>query len=113
MSNRQLFVDFELHADDDLGFKKELIGLMINNLQELKEALEISLRLADMSYYKKACHKVSSTIALLADNEFNEIVQEIKVNSSDPNVERFTTIHAELVKSLEQEQQNDTSYQPH
>jgi hypothetical protein len=103
MVTRLLHVDFDLHADDDLGFKNELIGLMIVNLHELRHALELSLQQMDMSYFRKACHKVSSTMSLLADSEFNEIVEALKKDSGDLNIKRFNAIQAQLVQSLELE----------
>lgn len=104
MNRRQLFVDFALHTDHDVAFKKELITHMLRDLQELKHALDHSMELCDMSHYRSICHKVNSTITLLADEEFKNIVQEIKVSSEHRDlVMQFNDVYSQLVKSLEME----------
>lgn len=107
MYTRQLFVDFALHADDDLAFKDDLIRHMILNLQELRQALELSLKHSDISYFQKACHKVNTTIRLLADEEFKNVVDGIKGGNDNPDmVSQFNNIYSQLVQSLEAERQS-------
>src|SRR4051812_40145020 len=99
---RPLSVDFALHTDDDADFKKELIDLMIDNIKELRQALSQSRILLDITPYKKACHKVNSTIGILADPEFSMVVDEIKTSvDNGEKVGLFNSLCSQLIESLE------------
>ena len=72
-TNRELYVDFALYADNDPEFKAELIDGMIENLEELEQAYFQSLTQQDPTYLKKACHKVQTTLSMLDDKELNAV----------------------------------------
>ena len=102
MINRPLFIDFSLYAHDDPDFKQELIALMVKDLQELQSSLQLSMQLNEISLYRKACHKMNSTLNILGDKEFLDIVEEIKLdNTPGEKVAFFTRMCTEIINSLE------------
>ncbi|MEO7991297.1 MAG: hypothetical protein ABI663_17230 [Chryseolinea sp.] len=96
-----LNIDFDLYTDGDQEFKVELIELMINNLKELQWALGMNLEV-----FKKVCHKIKSTIAILSCKTLNEVIEDL---SSADTTDRWrkTNVVKELcddiIKSLEAE----------
>ncbi|MBA4055989.1 MAG: hypothetical protein C0490_14840 [Marivirga sp.] len=100
-SKRTLFIDFEMYADNDPEFKQELIALMIDNLNELHKAYGTSVKQKDPEIFRKACHKVKTTLVMLEDPEIDAVVEDLKKPDVDPgNISRFENIIAELVESL-------------
>jgi len=98
---RTLFIDFDLYAEDDPDFKLELIALMIDNLNELHAAYGVSINQKEPMIFRKAYHKVKTTIAMLEDPELNAVVEELKNPDVDPSiVSRFGNIITELIESL-------------
>jgi CheY-like chemotaxis protein len=71
---RELFINFEQYTDGDLGFKKELVSLMINNIQEFQQSLFSGVKESFLS----VSHKVKATIAMLNDSEFTDMADEFK-----------------------------------
>ena len=107
MDVRQLFVNFALYADDDLTFKNELIGHMIKDLNDLKQSLDLSIQSSEISHFRTACHKVNSTITMLADEEFKNVIEGIKASKESPElVTKFNNIHSQLVQSLQAARQS-------
>ncbi len=69
-SSRQSFsIDFDLYTDGDDEFKQELISLIISNIEELLWSLEQGL-----AVFKKVCHKIKSTTAIIGDSDFDELI---------------------------------------
>lgn len=101
VSKRTLLVDFELYADNDPEFKQELIILMIDNLTELHSALKMSAKANEPDIFRKSCHKMKTTMVMLADSELNAVVEDLKRPDAEPgNISRFGNIVAELIESL-------------
>jgi CheY-like chemotaxis protein len=69
---RPLFIDFDLYTDGDDAFKLEFTQLMIDNLYELQEGIQDSLRLNDGKPFSLKYHKVAATIEMLSDAELTE-----------------------------------------
>ncbi|HTF21566.1 MAG TPA: hypothetical protein VK658_25985 [Chryseolinea sp.] len=83
-SRRILFIDFSLYTDDDdPNFKQELIQLMTDNLKELHEAYRHTIEQNDPGHFVKACHKVTTTLIMLADQEFTDFVETLKTAERD------------------------------
>ncbi len=102
MIKRPLLINFNLHTDGDLDFQNQLIGLMISNLEELQQALKLSLRECDLTQYRQTCHKVNSTLKILEDKEFDLIVEEIKTQSEDQDkISLFDRLCSQLIESLD------------
>ena len=104
MSKRTLFIDFKLYADNDEAFKQELIELMIENLRELQQAYGLSVDRNDPEIFLKACHKVKTTLSMLADSELDAVVEELKSPGVSPSrVALFDKLTAEIIISLSAE----------
>jgi hypothetical protein len=102
---RPLFADFQIHTDGDPDFKKELIGLMIDNLLELSQSFQFSMTAGDFTSFRMAGHKMNSTLGILADDEFLTIVDEIKKNGADEKKALlFNSLCAQIIDSLKASQ---------
>jgi len=71
-SKRPLFIDFDLYTDGDLEFKIEFTQLMIENLHELQEVIQSSLRQNNGKLFSATFHKVAATVEMLRDEELTE-----------------------------------------
>ncbi len=81
---RPLKIDFNLHTDGDPVFKAELIQLLIENITELRQALETSLSQKDTQIFLKACHKVYTAVSMLNDIEFTTVVDKVRSTMRQP-----------------------------
>lgn len=101
ISKRILFIDFDLYAENDPDFKQELIELMIDNLQELQQAYDLSAEQHEPVFFLKACHKVKTTLSMLADVEFNVAVEDLKnPGVSAERISLFKKLSGEIIISL-------------
>jgi hypothetical protein len=109
-SLRPLFADFQVHTDGDSDFKQELIRLFIGNLAELKQNLD---QVAfDHIGFRDICHKVNSTIYILADKEFIRAVTSVKENGNDQGKRALlNSICLQIIESLEAELMTDNKKQ--
>ena len=71
-SARPLFIDFDLYTDGDVEFKIEFTQLMIDNLRELQEVIQSSLRQNNGKLFSATYHKVAATVEMLRDEELIE-----------------------------------------
>lgn len=109
MINRALFIDFDLYAENDLDFKMELIELMVENLHELQQACCYSIEQNNPEHFGRACHKVKTTLSMLADTEYDAIVEELKNSSVDQGrVSFFNKLTVEIITSLLNEKRLST-----
>jgi len=81
---RPLKIDFALHTDGDPVFKAELIQLLIENINELRQALSTALSKNDTQTYLKACHKVYTAVTMLNDPEFQQVVDGLRNRMRQP-----------------------------
>lgn len=110
-NHKPLRIDFDLHTDGDPVFKSELIQLLIENITELRQALEVSIKNRDAQVYLKACHKVYTAVSMLNDPEFTHVIDKIRntmrvaINPNDPDliadVKMLNTIGNAIARSLE------------
>jgi PAS domain S-box-containing protein len=76
--NKTLSVKLDVYADGNLEFKRELAGLIIENLKELQIAIN-QIKTADgVTQLKRATHKVKTTLAILGDDELSQLVVNIR-----------------------------------
>lgn len=101
---RPLAIDFDLHTDGDLDFKKDLVVLMIENLNELLAVQKKN----DRDLFSKVCHKIKATLEIVNDKDLNDVVAKLSdpllasaVSSDD--VLMFNVLCQEIIKSLEKE----------
>jgi CheY-like chemotaxis protein len=115
-SLRQLRIDFDLHTDGDAVFKAELIQLLMENITELRQALDAAITKSDTQVFLKTCHKVYTAISMLNDPEFTHVVDKIRntmrqatgaVDANDPtllaDVKILNTLGEAISNSLEVE----------
>ncbi len=102
---RQLFIDFDAYTDGDSEFKKELIELMIDNLNELKSTLYNAAEKNDAPLFHRVCHKVKATLHMLEDRELLDTIDGLKVMINDPvRIEMLNKICVEMIESLRKHQ---------
>lgn len=82
-AGRPLFIDFNAYTDGDDEFKKELIDLMIENLQELQQTSKLAAQNNDGPLFHRVCHKIKATTEMLSDAEFSETIEQLKVIVTD------------------------------
>jgi hypothetical protein len=75
---KSLNIDFELYADNDQEFKKELCYLLIDNVKELHIALQESLQTGDLSVFSTVCHKVTVSIDMINDRQVDTLIEKVK-----------------------------------
>jgi hypothetical protein len=101
---RTLFIDFDAYTDGDAEFKAELIVLMIDNLMELQETLQRAVKNNDNKLYHGVCHKIKATIEMLADPEFSQAVEALKVSLADAEkVVLLLSISTDIMEGLRRE----------
>lgn len=112
---RPIQINFGAYGgSDDDQFKHELVLLMANSVQELKEAAIRALEARDADIFRKAAHKAKSTLVLLADSDFMQCVESLRqdmINAenadsfavNDENLNKFLFLSGSIIKSLETE----------
>ena len=101
---------FDQYAKGNDEMKRELAGLFITNLEELKIALTNSAE-KDSEEYERVLHKSKTTLAIINDREFSKVAIELKeklshhkgINKTD--LLDFNHMADELIKGLEEELQ--------
>lgn len=99
------------YSDGDATFKRELAGHLINNIEELKHALHESLKKNDEKIFGEACHKIATTLNMLADTALLTTIAKLKkqvgnssVSTSD--IEEFETRCQNLINQLKNQIDN-------
>ena len=82
-SKRPLFINFSFYTDNDADFMQELVEHMIDNLRELQQSYRSSLDQKELTSFLKSCHKVKTTLAMLADNELSNLVEDLQNKATD------------------------------
>lgn len=108
---RTLNIDFDQYTEGDLGFKRELITLLVKNVREFVQSLADSISKNNPEIFTEACHKSKITIHMLNDNEYNSIVRNLQADLANDNFDGYLTQHArrfaqvsdEIVASLNEE----------
>ncbi len=68
----------DMYTEGNMDFKKELIGHLIKNIEELTSALQSSVQMKDASLFHAAAHKCRTTLTMLGDHELLKVVDEVK-----------------------------------
>jgi PAS domain S-box-containing protein len=101
-----------LYAEGDPEFRRELASLIVKNLEELREAVQISLTDHSSDIYQTTFHKVKATINMLGDTQLtacienlNEKLSHMQSGSSgaDEVIERFKFLSEEVISGLREE----------
>ena len=107
-TNRPLYINFDQYTDGDADFKKELIYLMIDNLNELQSSLKEATALNKLEIFEKTCHKIKPTLSMLEDKDLIETIHVLRSQFSnsgerDERYAAFTITCHQIIKSLERE----------
>ncbi len=78
------FPQLDLYTDGDDAFKLVLINLMLENLDELKFALQASHAQQDVGIFAKAVHKAKTTLSILDDTDLCQSAEEMKQQVNKP-----------------------------
>ncbi len=107
---KQLSNNLDLYSEGDADFKRELAGHLIKNIEELIQAFHESRQKNDASLFSKTHHKVKPTIAMLGDDTFVRMVEELKASlmQHPPAVETakikaFENLADRIVNGLKEE----------
>ncbi|RAW03480.1 hypothetical protein [Pseudochryseolinea flava] len=108
--HRTININFEQYGDNDPEFKADLMKLMMENIQELKEAASEAITLSNPQVFRVAAHKTKSTIQILDDELFSLEIELLKETLLSPNqavavqkVNDFKQLADEILRSLERE----------
>jgi PAS domain S-box-containing protein len=93
--------NLDLYAEGDTEFKKELAILLIKNLEELCQSLEQTLYEKNADVFRKTTHKVKTSIGMLGDEEFTEVVNSLKSSlQQNPEMSDRLAMKIETFKAL-------------
>jgi CheY-like chemotaxis protein/HPt (histidine-containing phosphotransfer) domain-containing protein len=76
---RAISDSLDMYTEGNLDFKKELIGHLMKNIEELKSALDTTMTSKDSSPFHNAAHKCRTTLTMLGDHELLKVVDEVKL----------------------------------
>jgi PAS domain S-box-containing protein len=68
----------DMYTEGNMDFKKELIGHLMKNIDELQSSLHVSLKAKDSKPFQEAAHKCRTTLTMLGDHELLNVVEEVK-----------------------------------
>lgn len=109
---RPLLIDFHLHTGDDPVFKVELLHLLVDNLNELRRSIDLTLSSGDILSFRSTSHKVTSMFGVLNDKEVDDAFIRVKhlMAAADlgapalrPAVTNFERIATDVIRSMEHE----------
>lgn len=115
IKHRPLQIRFDTYgAGDDNEFKFELVTLMGGSIRELQRSAIESCAVGNSDLFKKAVHKAKSTLSLLDDNEFLQVIDKFEkslMNTESkpdfkmqiPDFERLSDFCESIIASLEKE----------
>jgi len=72
------FPRIDLYTFGDAAFRPVLIQSMIDNLSELKQSLSASRERLDLEIFRKACHKVQTTLSILDIQKLSNLAQDLQ-----------------------------------
>jgi hypothetical protein len=99
---RPLFIDFDLHIDGDMKFKREFIALLIANLRELHQSWKSAIENNEDSLIKLTTHNIKPTLIILNDLELTVIIEELNIKMCNIQTNLlFNKLCTSIIKSLE------------
>ncbi len=96
-------------GDEELA--KQLATLITKNLEELGNSLEESVKTKDAGCFRKAVHKMSTSLAIIDNAEFNEVIKRLKelLISGEPSAKGELQSTIDSFKMLEESIKHDLS----
>jgi response regulator RpfG family c-di-GMP phosphodiesterase len=99
-SRRPLFVNFDLYTQGDADYKKELISLLIDNLDELQRSISNASSQDGLKTLNHVFHKIKIAISILNDPELTRVLEEVKVNCVGTDAIQFIQHKLRYVDTL-------------
>jgi PAS domain S-box-containing protein len=101
----------DMYTEGNMDFKKELIGHLLKNIEELRSSLIVSLGDKDATAFHTAAHKSKTTLTMLGDHELLKVVDEVKMALEQQHSgtlstildQKFTKLIKETVEGLNEE----------
>jgi CheY-like chemotaxis protein len=76
-------INIDQHTDGDPAFKSELLCLIKENINELKQSLQHTLSVNEPQGFLKTCHKIAASLEILNNYEFTKIIESLKAHYKD------------------------------
>jgi CheY-like chemotaxis protein len=98
------------YTEGSAQFKKEFVSLLIQNLLELQSEFKNSIKQNDDQSFRKAVHKITTSVKMLKDGRFEKTVDRAKqlLETTEPNtnvpksfIEEFDTEVKRMIEKLE------------
>lgn len=100
----QRFEQLDAYTEGDPDFKVVLMKLIIDNLQELKQALAKAILENDPTPFSKACHKSKTTLVMLNIAELSNTAEELtKTIQAQDKSRVFISLCDDLIRNLADE----------
>lgn len=77
-SLRPLHIDFDVYTEGDDAFKEELGMAILKNMEEFRQTLPDAIQQGNPQLFLQGCHKVKVSLSMLADQEFDEIIEKLQ-----------------------------------
>lgn len=113
-------IDFDLHTQGDPAFKHELVYLLIDNILELKHAMQKVTAGNDPQLFLTAIRKVTPALDIIKYEDLNETIESLRshyINKTTINLsEKLTLFYAlcdYMIKVLNHEIVNCEASQDH
>lgn len=107
--HRPLSIDYDLYTDGDEVFKKDLIVMMIENLQELQQAITVADKQNSAPGFFTSVHKVKTTLTMLNDRDLDAALVEAQSEGFFTSAGRDATVITvirvcnEIIRSLQKD----------
>ena len=72
-----LNIDFDQYTDGDERFKSELILMIIENIEELRQSLKDAITFGAQNFLD-TCHKITTTVSMINDREFENALSVLR-----------------------------------
>lgn len=77
-SESELRKNIEVYADGDPAYSKELIGLLIANINELKDVFIKATEADNLSLLKSAIHKIKTTLEIIKAHDLHTLAKDFQ-----------------------------------
>lgn len=106
---RPLHIDFDAYTEGDNDYKRELMGLIAQNLEEFQQCLLDPQGPDTPVLFLNGAHKAKVILSMLEDEELSRVVEalekDIVKDAGDPlftaNAARFHEICDSVIKALQ------------
>jgi HPt (histidine-containing phosphotransfer) domain-containing protein len=109
ITTKSLLAKLNVFADGNPDFRRELAELIIKNIQELQATVTRIGDKGGLEQFLQVAHKIKTSLKILGDDEFHEIIELIKTEFEKGNsrkvlehIKSFNAIGAKLTNDLKE-----------